>query len=119
MAQESAKPNELVVLWTSGDREVALKMAFMYTLNSKLKGWWKEVTLVIWGPSARLLATDMELQARLSTMRDAGVRLRACKACADEYGVSPDLEKLGIVVEYMGQPLTEFLKNDSCRIVAV
>ncbi|MBL7110930.1 MAG: hypothetical protein ISS19_03195 [Bacteroidales bacterium] len=26
---------KLVVLWTSGDREVALKMAFMYTFNAK------------------------------------------------------------------------------------
>jgi hypothetical protein len=25
----------LVVLWTSADREVALKMVFMYTLNAK------------------------------------------------------------------------------------
>ena len=47
MAQEHAKPEELVVLWTSGDREVALKMVFMYATNSKKKGWWKEVTLVV------------------------------------------------------------------------
>lgn len=119
MTQESTKPNELVVLWTSGDREVALKMAFMYTLNSKVRGWWKEVTLVIWGPSSKLLSTDIELQARLSAMKDAGVKLRACKACADEYGISSELEKLGASVEYMGQPLTEFLKNDACRVVTV
>lgn len=50
LEKESAMPNELVVLWTSGDREVALKMVFMYTLNSKLKGWWKDVTLIVWGP---------------------------------------------------------------------
>jgi len=35
------------------------------------------------------------------------------------YGVSQDLEKLGVVVEYMGQPLTEFLKNDDFRILTV
>ena len=117
MAQDSAKPDELAVIWTSGDREVALKMAFMYTLNSKLKGYWKEVTLIVWGPSARLLAADRELQERLSAMRDAGVKLRACKRCADEYGVSSALESLGVAVEYMGQPLTEFLKTDSCRVL--
>ena len=39
MEVNSEKPSELVVLWTSGDRDVALKMVFMYTLNSKLKGW--------------------------------------------------------------------------------
>lgn len=118
MQRESPKPNELVVLWTSGDREVALRVTFMYTLNSNVKGWWKEVTLIIWGPSARLAATDRELQQQLSKMKEAGVRLRACKACADVYGVSSDLEKLGAVVEYMGQPLTEFLKNENSRVIA-
>lgn len=29
--KKKTKPDELVVLWTSGDKEVALKMAFMYT----------------------------------------------------------------------------------------
>ena len=29
--QEFAASDKLVVLWTSGDREVALKMVFMYT----------------------------------------------------------------------------------------
>jgi len=33
------------------------------------------------------------------------------------YGVSAELEKLGITVEYMGQPLTEFLKNNDFRVI--
>jgi hypothetical protein len=117
MPEESAGPNEIVVLWTSGDREVALKMVFMYALNSKLKGWWKKVTLIVWGPSARLISADKELQERLSAMKEAGVKLRACKACSDAYGVSASLKELGIKVEYMGQPLTEFLKNDNSRVI--
>ena len=40
---------ELVVLWTSGDREVALKMVFMYIFNAKSRGWWEEIRLIIWG----------------------------------------------------------------------
>jgi hypothetical protein len=48
----------LVVVWSSGDREVALKTAFMYTVNAKLKGWWPEVILIVWGPSAKLLSED-------------------------------------------------------------
>ncbi|KXS47386.1 MAG: hypothetical protein AWL62_2688, partial [Halanaerobium sp. T82-1] len=35
-----ADKNSLVVLWTSGDKEVAKKMVFMYTLNAKTRGWW-------------------------------------------------------------------------------
>jgi hypothetical protein len=102
----------LVVLWTSGDREVALKMVFMYTLNAKLKGWWEEVILIVWGPSARLLSQDEELQEKIEQMKEAGIVLEACKACADLYGVSPDLEALGIEVKYMGVPLSDYLKED-------
>ena len=104
--------NSLVVLWTSGDREVALKMVFMYTLNAKLKGWWKEVILIVWGPSAEILSRDEELQRQIGRMREAGVVLEACKACADQYGVSSALEDMGIAVRYMGVPLSEYLKED-------
>lgn len=114
---ESAVPDHLVVVWSSGDREVALKMVFMYVLNSKLNAWWKAVTLVVWGPSSKLVSVDMELQAYLSKIKESGVELLACKRCSDMYGVSGDLEKLGIQVKYMGDPLTSFLRDKNCRVI--
>lgn len=107
----SQTDDSLVVLWTSGDREVALNMVFMYTLNAKRRMWWGDVRLIVWGPSAKLLSEDRELQGEIAQMIEAGVVLEACKACADRYGVSADLEQLGIDVRYMGIPLTEYLKN--------
>jgi hypothetical protein len=103
--------DSLVVVWTSGDREVAKKMVFMYSKNSRLKGWWGRVRLVVWGPSAQLLAVDQELQEELEDLQAAGVELLACKACADLYGVTTKLMSLGIEVIYMGAPLTEMLKT--------
>jgi hypothetical protein len=105
-----AVSDSLLVIWTSGDREVARKMVFMYTKNSRLKGWWGRVRLVVWGPSALLLTQDQELQEELEELKAAGVKLLACKACADLYGVTDELRTLGIEVIYMGQPLTEMLK---------
>jgi hypothetical protein len=107
-----ANPSEkLVVLWSSGDREVALKMVFMYTFNAKRNDWWPDVTLIVWGPSAKLLSEDAELQGRVKALKEAGVVLEACKACSDLYGVSEKLQGLGIDVKYMGQPLTAYLKE--------
>lgn len=105
-------PYRLAVLWTSGDRDVALRAAFMYTLNAKARGWFDQVTLIVWGPSAELLARDQELQERVRAMDEVGVTLVACKACADGYGVSEALEGMGIDVKYMGEPLTEMLQGD-------
>lgn len=103
--------DKLVVIWTSGDREVALKMVFMYTLNSRLKDWWKDVCLLVWGPSSKLLSVDTELQEKMAEIKAAGVELLACKACADSYGVSQRLEEIGVEVKYTGQTLTQFLKE--------
>jgi len=110
-AEKMKKPSKLLVIWTSGDRDVALKMVFMYSYNAKLHGWWDEVNLLVWGPSAKLLYDDVELQEYIKKIKDTGVILTACKACSDSYGVSETLEKIGVDVQYMGVPLTEMLKT--------
>jgi len=106
-----AEPSRLAVVWSSADPEVAKRVCFMYTHNAKKQKWFDEVTLVVWGPSARLLASDKDLQAELKAMQDDGVRVQACLACADSYGVTEPLRKLGIDVRYMGKPLTDMLKQ--------
>jgi hypothetical protein len=105
------KQEKLAVLWTSADKEVAIKMVFMYTYNSKLRGWWEDVTLIVWGPSSKLLSMDTELQDYVKKAQEAGVKFQACRACSDMYGVTEKLEALGIEVIYMGEPLTNYLKN--------
>jgi hypothetical protein len=99
-------------LWTSGDPDVALKMVFMYANAAKQNGWWSQVELIVWGPSAKLTSENAEIQETLTKLMKAGVKTEACKACADSYGVSEKLEALGIDVKYMGQPLTEILKSN-------
>ncbi|MFW6139008.1 MAG: DsrE family protein [Spirochaetota bacterium] len=103
--------DKLVVLWTSGDRDAAIKMVFMYTKNSKLKWWWKDIVLIVWGPSALLLSKDQELQEYVREMIDAGIVVEACVTCAEMYGVVDQLIRLGIEVKKMGAPLTEYMKE--------
>lgn len=105
-------PAKLAVLWTSGDRDVALKMVFMYTYNTKANGWWDTIQLIVWGPSSKLLSQDTELQEYVKKMMSVGVEVVACKACSDSYGVSAKLESIGVDVKYMGEPLTKMLKSD-------
>ncbi len=107
-----APKDQLAVLWTSGDAEVAHKVCFMYTHYAKKQKWFDDVTLIVWGPSSKLLAGDKELQAKVKAMIADGVKVQACKACADMYGVSDTLSNIGIEVKYMGQPLTRMLKAD-------
>ncbi len=113
---EDKVKDSLVVLWSSGDRDVAEKMVFMYTLNSRLKNWWKDVTLIIWGPASRLISEDIGLQDYLEKLKDAGVIIEACIACADMYRVSKKLVAMGVDVKPMGLPLTGYLKEGKAVI---
>jgi len=108
--------NRLLVLWTTKDKEVAKNMVFMYTTNAKLKGWWDNVWLLVWGPSAQLLAEDEEMQGYIKKMKDAGVNVLACKACAENYGVVEALEKQGIEVFYVGKWFTEYLQSGGTTV---
>ena len=106
----SATTRQLIV-WTSGDREVALKMVFMYAYNCQKRGWMDQVRLLVWGPSGKLLTEDEEVQKGLEGLKAAGVELYACKGCADLYGISEELAALGITVEYTGTMLADAQKE--------
>lgn len=101
----------LVVLWTSGDIDVAEKMVFMYASNAKKAGWFREVIFIVWGPSAKLLSEEAGLQERVKAMQESGVIVEACIACARMYGVDNNLKEIGIDVKGMGVPLTRYLKR--------
>jgi len=106
-----SKKTHLYLLWTNDNRITAEKMVFMYTINSLKHGWWEKVTLIIWGAPAKLVSEDANIQKKVQEALDVGVHITACKACADQLGVTEALEKLKIEVKYWGAPLTEILKS--------
>ncbi len=110
-ADEGEAPSQLCVVWTSGDPDVAKNVCFMYTHAAKRAGWFGVVHLVVWGPSAKLLSENEELQSEIKAMQKTGVVVEACVVCAKNYGVVDALKKLDIDVKPMGQPLTERLKG--------
>jgi hypothetical protein len=103
--------DKLVVVWTSDDPYVAERVALMYTHAAKTNKWFQEVVLIIWGPSAKLIAENLKIQEKVKTMQTDGVTIEACVVCADSYEVSDDLRKMGFDVKGMGKPLTDYLKS--------
>jgi hypothetical protein len=106
-----AEPAGLVVIWATGDRDVALYSAIMYAHNAKKYHWWEQVRFLVWGSSSRLLSEDAEVQEAILAMARDGVEVAVCKACSDRLGVSGQLEALGLPVFYVGELLTESLKG--------
>lgn len=108
---QEASLDRLAVVWSSGDPEVAHRVCLMYTHAAKTAGWADEVTLIVWGPSSRLLAADKDVQVKVKQMMADGVRVEACIACANSYGIADTIRALGIEVKPMGKPLTDMLAS--------
>ena len=117
-AEESEAPTgKLMVVWTSGDPDVAEKVCLMYTHAAKKYGWFAEVHLVVWGPSQRLLVGDPTIQTKVKAMQEDGVVIEACVACAKKLGLVDQIRTLGYEVKGMGKPLTEALKNADTEVL--
>ena len=101
----------LVVLWTSKDKDTVEKMIFMYTFNSKTRGWWENVHIIVWGGATKLLSEDTGIQETVKKCQDANITFQACLTCAKLFGVADKLEELGIETIPMGVPFTEMIKD--------
>ena len=77
----------------------------------KQQGWFEEVVLIVWGPSAKLTSENKMIQDYIRKMQEAGVKVEACLYCAKMYGVDKKLAELGIDVKGMGIPLSNYLKE--------
>ena len=87
-------------------------MISMYALNGKKNKWWNEIEIIIWGAPANLAANNNEIQELIKILIDNGVKISACRACADELDVTEELKNLNIEVKYWGEPLTEIIKDN-------
>ena len=103
---------KLNILWTTDNKDTIFNMLIMYATNSITKDWWKNVNVIIWGASAKLVGNDTQVQSEVMEMINQGVRVEACKECSDRAGVTDKLIKLGINVRYMGEPFTAYIKAD-------
>ena len=101
----------LIVLWSSGDPDVAEKACLMYAHAAKKYEWFKEVILVVWGPSEKLLAENEMLKEKVASMQKDGIIVQACIACANMYDVTNELKICQVDVRGMGGPLTKYLKR--------
>ncbi len=108
---------ELVTLWTSGDPDVAHRVALMYTHAALKNKWFGKVRLVLWGPSQRTLVGDKDLQAKVKEMQGDGIEIQACIACAKSFGIVEELRAIGFEVIPMGAPLTRFLNSPDHAVV--
>jgi hypothetical protein len=110
-AKTAGPGDTLVVLWSSGDPEVAEKACLMYAHAARKNNWFSDVILIVWGPSEKLLAENASLKKKVAEMKKDGVTVQACIACSNMYGVTDELKTCNVDVRGMGVPLSEYLKR--------
>ena len=104
--------NKLLIVWSTAEIEVAKKMVLLYSSVILPRGYWDKAHLMIWGPSAKLLAENSELQDMVAKVKQTGVELSCCVVCSDEYAVTDKLASMGIDMIHTGEILTNALKED-------
>lgn len=104
--------NKLLIVWSTAEIDVAKKLVLLYGSVIIERGYWDEAHLMVWGPSAKLLAENKELQTMLYTIQESGVKVSACRVCTDGYAVTEQLESLDIDVTHTGEFLTQALQSD-------
>lgn len=109
--------NKLLIVWSSGEIEVAKKLVLLYGSVMLERKYWDEATIMIWGPSAQILAKNRELQEQMKIVRDSGVKFNACVVCSDDYGVSDTLRELGVELIHTGEMLTKALQSVDIKVV--
>ena len=104
-------PTKVFILWSGGDREVALEVGLIYPLNAAKNKWMDEVKVIIFGPSEKVAAYDSQVQEKIKQLQDTGVEILACQWCADRMNITSILEEIGIKVVYVGSIISQLLKD--------
>ena len=65
---------KLHILWTNADVDTSRYMVLLYAMNSMLRSWWDEVTVIVWGAPARLIAENQEIADYVRVAQEAGVK---------------------------------------------
>lgn len=112
MNTERVGTSKLNILWLTDNKDTVFNMLSMYAINAIRKGWWEQVNIILWEASVKLVARDTQVQTEVLEMLQMGITIEACRDCCENFGVTSIIEKLGITVQYMGQPLTGYLKNE-------
>ena len=111
--------DNLLIVWTNGDIEVANKFPLLYSSVILEREYWKTAHLMLWGPSILLAKNNPQIQEQLKKIQNTGVKMSACVVCVEDYGARDELEKLGIEITHTGEFLTNALKDETFSVLTI
>ena len=83
----------------------------MYALNAMKHGWLADVKLVLFGPAEHLFLEDEDFQDLVRQFMEHAKTPIACRFLSDRDGTSQRLKDMGLDVQYVGQPISEAIRE--------
>ncbi|MCR5083349.1 MAG: hypothetical protein K6B15_07750 [Parasporobacterium sp.] len=60
----------MFILWTNADETAAKLMVFMYAENAVKQGMWKDLMIIVWGSTTKLVAQNEEIQKEVLRLKE-------------------------------------------------
>lgn len=111
--------DNLLIVWTNGDIEVANKFPLLYSSVILEREYWKTAHLMLWGPSILLAKNSSQIQEQLKKIQNTGVKMSACVVCVEDYDAISILQELNIEITHTGEFLTKALKDDTYSVITI
>ena len=105
------------LLWTADGRDVFTERIVPYSHKYLDCKSGKELTLIVWGPAVKVLAEHDQLQNKLASMIDKGLKVKTSRFLADQHGITEQMKAIGVEVEKTNKVLTETLTDEASQIV--
>ena len=111
--------DNLLIVWTNGDIEVANKFPLLYSSVILEREYWKTAHLMLWGPSIKLVKENTQIQEQLKKIQNTGVKMSACIVCVEDYDATSILNELNIEITHTGELLTKALKDETYAVITI
>ena len=108
--------DRIVVIIGTGELGKAQAGA-MYAVNSLKYDWMQDVKLFFFGPAEKLLLEDPDLQELVREFQRQDRTPVACRFIAEREGADTGLAELGVKVEYVGEQISNLIKDGYTPLV--
>ena len=98
-----------MVIVSTAVKEKALT-GIMYAVNAQKNKWVDDLKVIFFGPFENLMCEDEEVAQAASRLLEYETPI-ACKFLSDRDGISENLEKMGVSVDYVGALISGYIEE--------
>ena len=99
--------SKVMVIISTAEKDKALT-GIMYAVNAQKNKWVDDLKVIFFGPFENLVCDDEKVAEAASRLLEYETPI-ACKFLSDRDGISEDLEKMGVNVDYVGSLISGYL----------